>query len=154
MPTRQIIANINLDGLNVYGLTQNMVALGTEHSTLKNIVEGVARAHNLTLSPDDRPEQGYFFRSDHFPFAKAGIPAVSIRTGQEFVGRPQGWGAEQFRLYNTTDYHQPSDEYRDNWYLRGLLQQAQVSLEIGRRVADGAERPRYNEGDEFAQARR
>ena len=108
----------------------------------------------MRVSPDTRPEQGSFFRSDHFPFAKVGVPAISLKQGDDFVGRPKGWGEEQFRAYNTAHYHQPSDEYSDSWDFRGLLQEAEIALAIGRRVADMESMPRFNPGDEFAKAQK
>jgi Zn-dependent M28 family amino/carboxypeptidase len=106
------------------------------------------------VTGDTRPEQGLFFRSDHFPLAKIGIPAVSLKSGDEFVGRPAGWGAEQFRAYNAANYHQPSDEYRETWDLAGMIEEIEIALAIGHRVADAPEMPRYNQGDEFAKARK
>ena len=154
VPLARTAANINLDSLNIYGATRDFVALGAERSTLRPVVEAVARAHEMTISPDPRPEQGSFFRSDHFPFARAGVPAISMGTGRDFVGRSREWAEEQFRLYNTQRYHQPSDEYNDSWDLRGMIQQAEIALAIGRRVADNDEMPRYNPDDEFGRVRR
>jgi Zn-dependent M28 family amino/carboxypeptidase len=104
----------------------------------------------MRVSPDARPEQGSFFRSDHFPFAKVGVPAISLKEGNDYVGRPSGWGEEQFRAYNTAHYHQPSDELRDSWDFRGLIQEAEIAMAIGRRIADMQARPQFNPDDEFA----
>ena len=68
----------------------------------------------LRVSPDARPEQGSFYRSDHFPFAKVGVPSISLKEGSDYVGRSKEWGQEQFKAYNTAHYHQPSDEFRDS----------------------------------------
>lgn len=154
VPLKQTAANVNLDSMNILGETRDFVPLGSERSTLRAVVEAVARERGLTVSPDQRPEQGSFYRSDHFPLAKAGIPAISLKEGQDFVGRPKGWGAEQFRAYNTANYHQPSDEYSDSWNFKGMIQSAEIALAIGRRVADAPEMPRFNPDDEFAKAQR
>ena len=86
-------------------------------------------------------------------FAKVGVPSISLKAGDDFVGRPKGWGEQQFKAYNTAHYHQPSDEYRESWNLKGILQEAEIALEIGRRVADMDQLPRFNPEDEFARKR-
>ena len=108
----------------------------------------------LTVSPDARPEQGSFFRSDHFPFAKAGVPSISLKEGDDYVGHTKEWSEEQFKAYNTAHYHQPSDEMRDSWDFRGMIQEAEIALAIGRRIADMPARPQFNPGDEFAKPSR
>ena len=154
VPLAKTAANVNLDSMNVLGRATDFAPLGAERSTLQAVVESVARERGLTVKPDTRPEQGLFFRSDHFPLAKVGIPALSLKSGEDFVGRPKGWGAEQFRAYNTAHYHQPSDEYRAEWDLAGMIEEIEIALAIGRKVADAADLPRYNPGDEFAKARK
>ncbi|CDM65305.1 M28 family peptidase [Pyrinomonas methylaliphatogenes] len=154
VPIEKIAADINLDALNVLGVTRDFVALGANRSTLQQVVEAVARDRGLKVSSDPRPEQGSFFRSDHFPLAKVGVPAISLENGEDFVGRPAGWGQQQFNEYNTKHYHQPSDEYSDAWDLRGTVQEAEIALDIGLRVANSNEMPRYNPNDEFAKARK
>jgi Zn-dependent M28 family amino/carboxypeptidase len=153
VPVAKTAANVNLDSMNVLGRATDFAPLGAERSTLMQVVQAVARERGLTVKPDTRPEQGLFFRSDHFPLAKVGIPAVSLKSGEDFVGRPKGWGAEQFRAYNTAHYHQPSDEYRESWDLRGMIEEIEIALAIGRKVADAPQMPSYNPGDEFAKAR-
>lgn len=150
VPLDKTAANVNLDSMNVLGPTADFIPLGAERSTLKAVVDAVAREMNLRVSPDARPEQGSFYRSDHFPFAKAGVPSISLKEGNEYVGHPQAWGEEQFKAYNTAHYHQPSDEMRDSWDFRGMIQEAEIALAIGRRISDMPEKPRFNPGDEFA----
>lgn len=153
VPIDKTAANVNLDSMNVLGVTNDFIPLGAERSTLMSVVEAVARERGMRVSPDARPEQGSFFRSDHFPFAKVGVPSISLKEGNDYVGRPKGWGEEQFRAYNTAHYHQPSDELRDSWDFRGMIQEAEIALAIGRRIADMAQMPRFNPGDEFARKR-
>jgi len=150
VPIAKTAANINLDSMNVLGPTRDLVPLGAERSTLRTVVEAVARERSMLITPDPRPEQGSFYRSDHFPFARAGVPSISLKVGDDFVGRPQGWGEQQFKAYNTAHYHQPSDEYRDSWDFKGILQEAEIALAIGQRVADMEQMPRFNPEDEFA----
>ncbi|HYG80400.1 MAG TPA: M28 family peptidase [Pyrinomonadaceae bacterium] len=154
VPLNKTAAVVNLDSMNILGRTRDFVPLGAERSSLRAVVEAVARERGLTVAPDPRPEQGSFYRSDHFPFAKVGVPSISLKEGKDFVGRPAGWGEEQFRAYNTANYHQPSDEYRDSWNFEGMIQSAEIALAIGRRVADAPELPRFNPDDEFAKAQK
>ncbi|HEY8227732.1 MAG TPA: M28 family metallopeptidase [Pyrinomonadaceae bacterium] len=150
VPLDKTAADVNLDSMNVLGLTNDFIPLGAERSSLKGVAEAVAREKGLRVSPDARPEQGSFFRSDHFPFAKVGVPSISLKEGDDYVGRPKGWGAEQFRAYNTAHYHQPSDELRDTWDFRGMIQEIEIAMAIGRRIADADAMPKFNPGDEFA----
>jgi Zn-dependent M28 family amino/carboxypeptidase len=152
VPLEKTAANVNLDSMNVLGITHDFIPLGAERSTLKAVVESVARERGMSVSPDARPEQGSFYRSDHFPFAKVGVPSISLKEGNDYVGRPKGWGEQQFKAYNTAHYHQPSDEFRDSWDFRGMIQEADIALAIGRRVADANAMPRFNPDDEFAKA--
>jgi Zn-dependent M28 family amino/carboxypeptidase len=154
VPLKKTAANVNLDSMNILGLTRDFVPLGAERSTLRAVVEQVARERGMTVVPDPRPEQGSFYRSDHFPFAKVGVPSISLKEGKDFVGHSKEWGEEQFKAYNTANYHQPSDEYSDSWNLKGMIQTAEIALAIGRRVADAPEMPRFNPDDEFAKAQR
>lgn len=154
VPLNKTAANVNLDSMNVLGMTHDFVPLGAERSTLKAVVEAVARERGMRVSPDARPEQGSFYRSDHFPFAKVGVPSISLKEGNDYVGHSKEWGEEQFKAYNTAHYHQPSDEYRDSWDFRGMLQEAEIAMDIGKRIADMDQMPRFNPGDEFAMAQK
>src|SRR5689334_18489713 len=150
VPLDKTAANVNLDSMNVLGPTKDFIPLGAERSSLKAIVEAVAKEMSLTVSPDDRPEQGSFFRSDHFPFAKVGVPSISLKEGSDYVGHTKEWGDEQFKAYNTAHYHQPSDEMSDSWNYQGMIQEAEIALAIGRKIADAPTKPQFNPGDEFA----
>jgi Zn-dependent M28 family amino/carboxypeptidase len=138
--------------MNIHGLTNNFVPLGADRSSLKAVVETIARERSMTVSPDPRPEQGSFYRSDHFPFAKAGVPSINLEAGDDFKGRPKGWGQQQFDAYNTAHYHQPSDEFSADWDFSGIIQETDIALAIGRRIADMDEMPRFNPDDEFSKA--
>ncbi len=150
VPINKTAADINLDSMNILGPTRDFVPLGAERSTLKNIVADIARERGLKISPDPRPEQGSFYRSDHFPFAKVGVPSISLKEGSEYIGHSKEWGEQKFREYNGAHYHQPSDEFREDWNFQGMIQEADFALEIGRRVADMLMLPRFNPDDEFA----
>jgi Zn-dependent M28 family amino/carboxypeptidase len=150
VPIAKTAANINLDSMNILGPTRDFVPLGAERSSLKAIVDTIARERGLRISPDPRPEQGSFYRSDHFPFAKVGVPSISLKEGDDYIGHPKGWGAAKFKEYNDAHYHQPSDEYHDDWNFAGMIQEADFALAIGRRVADMHTMPKFNPDDEFA----
>jgi Zn-dependent M28 family amino/carboxypeptidase len=154
VPVNKTAADINLDSMNILGPTRDFVPLGAERSSLKAVVEAIARERGLTISPDPRPEQGSFYRSDHFPFAKVGVPSISLKEGDDYVGRPKGWGEKKFKEYNDAHYHQPSDEFHDDWDFRGMIQEADFALAIGRRIADMNAMPKFNPDDEFAKARK
>jgi len=145
-------ANINIDGGNFYGLTTNYGALGAERSSLQPFVNEVLQERKMTFSPDAHPEQGSFFRSDHFPFAKTGVPALSIRNGDAYVGKPKDFSEKLFNEFNQKHYHQPSDEFRDDWRFDGMVQTLDISLAIGLRASNVEKLPSYNPTDEFARA--
>ncbi len=151
-PLEKCAANINVDGGNFYGRTSDYGALGAERSSLGKIVNKELKERGMTFSPDDKPEQGYFFRSDHFPFAKKGVPALSIRNGTKYIGRPAGWAEQFFTEYNSKHYHQPSDEFRDDWVFDGMVQMLDVTLGIALEASNVKKLPRYNKKDEFAKA--
>jgi Zn-dependent M28 family amino/carboxypeptidase len=154
VPLEKTAANVNLDSMNVLGRTHDFIPLGAERSTLLTVVQTVARERGMRVSPDARPEQGSFFRSDHFPFAKVGVPSISLKEGNDYVGRSKEWGEEQFKAYNTAHYHQPSDEYRESWDFNGMVQEAEIAMAIGMRIANDPTFPRFNPNDEFAKAQR
>ncbi len=150
VPLNKTAADINLDSMNILGPTADFVPLGAERSTLQAVVEQVARERGLRVSPDPRPEQGSFYRSDHFPFAKVGVPSISLKEGNDYIGHDKAWGEKKFQEYNQAHYHQPSDEYRDDWNFQGMIQEADFAMEIGRRVANLLTLPKFNSNDEFA----
>ncbi len=152
VPLNKTAANINVDGGNFYGLTKNYGALGAERSNLWQIVQDVLKERNMMFMPDNRPEQGSFFRSDHFPFAKAGVPALSIRNGDEYVGKTKEFSDNLFSEFNQKHYHQPSDEFREDWTFDGMVQTLDITLAIGMKISNLPNLPKYNPTDEFARA--
>lgn len=150
VPISKTAADINLDSMNILGPTRDFVPLGAERSSLRAVVDAIAGERGLRISPDPRPEQGSFYRSDHFPFAKVGVPSISLKEGSEYIGQPKDWGEKKFKEYNEAHYHQPSDEYRDSWNFEGMIQEADFAMAIGRRVADLPTMPKFNPNDEFA----
>jgi Zn-dependent M28 family amino/carboxypeptidase len=148
VPLDQTAAVINLDVANVRGATRDIDALGGDRSTLGPVFEAAARAESLAVvhEPDVR---GSFYRSDHFPFARAGVPSLSIQPGTAFVGRPSAWGREQAALYNRARYHQPGDEYRSTFSYEGMVQEVRVALRVALAVANAPALPQWLPGSEF-----
>jgi len=148
VPLAQTAAVLNLDVTNVRGATRDIGALGMDRSTLGPVFQTAARAESLKVGsqPDVR---GSFFRSDHFPFVRAGVPALSIKPGIDFVGRPQGWGEEQENIYNQQRYHQPSDEFQPTFRYAGLAQEVRVTVRTARAIANDPTMPRWLPTSEF-----
>jgi Zn-dependent M28 family amino/carboxypeptidase len=149
VPASQIVANLNVDGGNLLGRTRDLTALGEKKSSLGAELAAFIRPNGMRLSPDLHPEAGYFYRSDHFSFAKAGIPAVSIGGGDDFVGRPREWGKQQADDYTGHRYHQPSDAYRSDFDLRGAVQLSEIVLRFGLKLANQPSVPRWSPDAEF-----
>jgi Zn-dependent M28 family amino/carboxypeptidase len=154
IPMNQVVANINVDGLNYLGPTRDLVLLGADRSTLGPMAQTLAQERNRTIGADQHPERGYFFRSDHFPLAKAGVPALSISEPREFTGGNAEELKKKQEAYNTTDYHQPSDEYDPSWDFAGGVEDLKFLSQLAWRIAAQEQMPRYNEGDQFANARK
>jgi Zn-dependent M28 family amino/carboxypeptidase len=148
VPLAQTAAVLNLDVTNTRGATRDIGALGLDRSSLGPIFTAAAQTESLTVvtQPDVR---GSFFRSDHFPFARAGVPALSIKPGVNFVGRAKGWGEEQETMYNEQRYHQPGDEYQPAFRYDGMAQQVRVTVRVARAIANGPEFPRWLPSSEF-----
>lgn len=145
--------DINYDGLFPFGKTRDVVLNGAERTTAWPIVQAVANHMDLAIDPDPRPEQGTYYRSDHFAFAHVGIPAFSVEQGDDFIGKPKGFGAQAFDAYNEKHYHQPSDEFQESWDFSGLAEMARFGFRVGMEVANQEHLPSWRAGDEFLAAR-
>jgi len=144
---------LNYDALQPIGRPTEVVVSGSERTTLWPLVQNTAKRFGLIIKPDPRPEQGSYYRSDHFSFARAGIPSFTIAQGNEFAGKPAGYGAQVFSEFNAKRYHQPSDEYKDDWDFSGLEEMAKFGLTLGTEAANMSAMPTWNAGDEFLPAR-
>ena len=153
LPLNQWAANINVDGLNLYGRTRDIVLLGAERSTLGVLADSLAKGRNRIVGLDPAPERGYFFRSDHFPMAKAGIPAISLGSPTDYIGQDAEHGRRLADQYNENDYHQPSDDFRTNWNYMGAVEDLQLLAELGWHVAMERVMPNYYPNDPFSQFR-
>ena len=149
VPAKQIVANLNVDGGNILGRTRDVTVLGDTKSTLGSTIAAMIRPQGMRISPDDHPERGHFYRSDHFSFAKAGIPSVSIGAGNDFTDHPAGWGAQQEEDYTSHRYHQPSDEYRENFDLSGAAQLSQLVYRLAIKLGNDTAWPSWAKDAEF-----
>jgi Zn-dependent M28 family amino/carboxypeptidase len=152
-PLAKTAANINIDGINVWGKTENIIAMGAERSTINEVVQKIAQELRMEISPDPMPEQGYFYRSDQFSLVKVGVPAVYFDMGLRFVGKPENWGKKLMEAYIEQRYHSPDDEYDSSWSLEGGVQMAMFALKAGIYLANAAEMPVWNEGEQFKRIR-
>jgi Zn-dependent M28 family amino/carboxypeptidase len=148
-PLERTVANINMDGLNTWGRTSDIVVIGLGNSTLDDVLAEAARAQGRVLKPDAEPEKGFYYRSDHFEFAKLGVPALYTDNGTDYIGKPQEWALKKREEYTKNDYHKPSDEVREDWDLSGAVEDLSILFEVGFRVAQAAQRPEWKEGTEF-----
>jgi Zn-dependent M28 family amino/carboxypeptidase len=153
LPAGAWAANINIDSLNMAGRTRDIVLLGAERSTLGGMAATLAGERGRVVGPDPEPGRGYFFRSDHFPFAKVGIPALSLGEPTEFVGKDPAFAKQRRDVYNEKDYHQPSDEMRADWDYSGAVEDMRFLAELGWRIANAPDMPAYNPNEQFARPR-
>ena len=152
-PLERTVAEINVDGGNLWGETDDMTAMGADRNDLGEVVERRAGEMGITLVPDAEPEKGFFFRSDHFPFARAGVPALYLEHGREYRGRPAGWGDSILADYQAGKYHAPADEWSDDFTFEGSVQQATLAGLVILDLADSAAWPGWNADSEFRAAR-
>jgi Zn-dependent M28 family amino/carboxypeptidase len=152
-PLARTTLDINMDGMNVNGKTQDIVQIGRGVSTLDDVVEAVAAEQGRTVKFDPEPEKGLYYRSDHFEFAKNGIPAFDPDEGVEFIGKPAGWGLEERQKYTAERYHKPADKVQLDWDMSGAVQDAQLYFLVGYRVANDAHMPEWKPGSEFKATR-
>jgi Zn-dependent M28 family amino/carboxypeptidase len=152
LPADAWAANINIDSLNMAGQSRDIVLLGSERSSLGDTAAMLAKEWNREVGPDPAPGEGHFFRSDHFPLAKVGIPALSISDPVDFL-KDAAAGKKRHEEYDAKDYHQPSDEIKDWWDYSGAVDDMKFLAELGWRIANAPEMPAYHPNEQFARAR-
>jgi Zn-dependent M28 family amino/carboxypeptidase len=148
-PLAKTLANINMDGLNTLGRTSDLTVVGWGASELDDYAQAAAAEQGRTLRPDPEPEKGYYYRSDHFNFAKQGVPAFYPEPGIEVMGKPAGYAMQRREAYTANDYHKPSDEIKPDWDLTGAVTDLQLFLTVGYRVAQAVRFPEWRPGNEF-----
>ncbi len=152
-PLAKTVGVINMDALDPHGPARNFTISGSAKLDLLDDLIVKAKSHSLTFSPDPRPEAGHFFRSDHFPFAKRGVPAISFGSGNDWVEGGLAAGEAAEKAYTTDNYHQPSDEWHADWSFTGMAHDMQVLYELGRDLANSKAWPNWAQDSEFRAAR-
>ena len=153
VPASKIIADLNIDNPALIGRFRDLEVLGDTKSSLGPELAALVKSEGIRIVPDEHPEQGHFYRSDHFSFAMAGIPAVDVKGGYDYVGHPIGWGKAQRDEYTAHRYHQPSDEYRPGLDLTGVAQLAEIVYRFGLSLGNARTVPTWNADAEFRAAR-
>ncbi len=148
-PLAQTLANINMDGAQTVGPSRDLEVIGYGNSTLDDLAAALLKKSNRVLVPDTQPEKGYFYRSDHFEFAKEGVPAFYTHAGKDIVGQPAGYGQQRADRYTAVDYHKVTDEIKDWWDFSGAALDARLFFDLGTDVANGPKWPAWKPGTEF-----
>ena len=148
-PVAQTVAAFNMDVLNQWGRTRDMTIVGLGQSELDHYAMAVARRSGRALNPDPEPEKGFYYRSDHFSFARAGIPAFYAEPGIEYLDKPEGYGLLKREEYTANDYHKVSDEVKPNWDLSGAVEDLTFMYELGSMVVESDAWPEWSPTSEF-----
>jgi Zn-dependent M28 family amino/carboxypeptidase len=148
-PLAKTLAEINMDGLNQWGPTRDVTVIGLGNSTLDDVLKAAAAEKGRVLRPDAEPEKGFYYRSDHFNFAKQGVPALDPEGGIDYIGKPAEWGMKKRDEYTENDYHKPSDEIKPDWNLSGAAEDVRLLMTVGYRVANADKYPEWKPGTEF-----
>ena len=148
-PLAKTVAAINIDGINQWGRTKDISVIGLGASDLDDYLRQAAQEQGRTITPDPEPEKGFYYRSDHFNFAKQGVPALDPDAGVDYVGKSPEWGRAKREEYTANDYHAPSDQVKPDWDLSGAVEDAQLLMAVGYRVANADKLPEWKPGNEF-----
>jgi Zn-dependent M28 family amino/carboxypeptidase len=148
-PLAKTAANINIDGFNQWGRTSDFTVIGLGNSTLDDVITGILKSENRTVRPDAEPEKGFYYRSDHFEFAKQGVPALDTDNGIEYIGKPADYGMKKRDDYTNNDYHKPSDDVKPDWDLSGAVEDMQNLFRVGYAVSQTPAMPQWKAGNEF-----
>src|SRR4051812_44382258 len=148
-PLAKTAANINIDGVNQWGRTKDLTVVGMGASNLDEYLRAAAQEQGRTLRPDPEPEKGFYYRSDHFNFAKQGVPALDPDAGIDYIGKSPDYGKKKRDEYNEVDYHAPSDQIKPDWDLSGAVEDAELLFAVGYRVANADKLPEWTAGNEF-----
>ncbi|WP_439620012.1 M28 family metallopeptidase [Hyphomonas sp.] len=154
VPLNKIVAGLNMDGALPIGPTRNMVVIGYGASELEDRLAEILKADNRVVTPDGKPEAGYFYRSDHISLAKRGVPMLYADGGEDKVDGGIAAGKAAAAAYTAERYHKPMDEYSDDWDLSGFAQDIQALYAVGQGIADSSDWPTWYAGNEFEAARK
>ena len=148
-PIAKTLANINIDGLNYYGPTKDIIVIGQGQNELEDYLKEEAAKVNRVIEYESHPEAGFYYRSDHFNFAKAGVPALFTETGTEVIGKDPGYGKEKADEYTARHYHRPSDQFDPAWVFDGAIEDLKLFFNVGKRLASADNFPNWKSGSEF-----
>ena len=148
-PLAKTVANINMDGAQTKGPSRDIEVIGYGNSTLDDLAAAILKKSNRVLVPDTEPEKGYFYRSDHFEFAKEGVPAFYTHSGKDILGQPSGYGKKRNDEYTAVDYHKVTDEIKPWWDFEGAATDTRLFFDLGQEVANTTKWPEWKPGTEF-----
>ncbi|NLU92209.1 M28 family peptidase [Chitinophaga sp. Ak27] len=149
------VADINLDVLNTFGRTRDVTVIGYGQSMLDEYARGAAALQGRVIVPEANPEGGWFFRSDHFNFAKKGVPGLYIGPGTDAIGHEHGWGTAQIAAYNRLRYHSPTDEFNPaTWVMDGMVADVRLLFDVGYHLSNESSYPAWKQGSEFSAYRK
>lgn len=149
-PTAKTLANINMDGLNSYGRTKDIIVIGRDQNQLEDYLKEEAGKVGREIAYETHPEAGYYYRSDHFNFAKVGIPALYTESGVDVIGKGKTFGEAKKDEYTEKNYHRPSDEYTpDKWVLDGAIDDLKLFFQLGKKLSADEKWPEWKTGSEF-----
>ncbi len=152
-PLEKTLADINMDGLAVWGKTHDIEDTSNGNSTLDDLLAAAALRHGKVMTPNSQPEKGSFYRADQFEFSKFGVPSLYTGAGRDVIGKPTGFGQQKKDEFVAKHYHQPSDQVNPEWDLAGGVEDVQLLFEVGYEVANGDQWPEWKPGNEFKQKR-
>ena len=152
-PLTKTLADINMDVINLWGRTKDVISVGLGQTTLDGLLAEAAKKQGRVVAGDPEPEKGLFYRSDHFEFAKQGVPALNAKGGVDYLDKPPGYGLQKRDEYTKNDYHKVTDEVKPNWDLAGAIEDLKLLAEVGHHVAETSKYPEWLPGTEF-QAKR
>ena len=148
-PLETTLVDINMDVINLWGRTRDITLIGKGESTLDGLVVEAAARQGRVVEPDPEPEKGMFYRSDHFEFAKQGVPALDPKSGIRYLGKPDDYGLRKRDEYTQNDYHKVTDEVKPDWDLSGAIDDIRLLVEVGDAIAEGDAYPEWLPGTEF-----
>jgi Zn-dependent M28 family amino/carboxypeptidase len=153
MPLEKTVAVVNLDNLPAIGRTRDFTVIGFGNSELEDLLRPIAERQSRILRPESAPEKGFYFRSDHFNFAKVGVPALYAKGGVDHFDKGEAYGIEAMTEYTRSRYHRPSDEFDPSWDMRGMVEDLLALYQLGSELAGGSQWPNWYDGNAFKAAR-
>jgi Zn-dependent M28 family amino/carboxypeptidase len=152
-PLAKTVGGVNMDGVNNVGRARDFVLIGVGKSELEDLVKPIVAAQDRVIVPESTPEKGFYYRSDHFSFAKLGVPMLYGESGEDYRDGGRAAGSQAAEDYLTHRYHKPADEYSESWNWDGAVEDLRIFYALGRQLADGANWPNWYPGAEFRAVR-